>query len=83
MMAAFNFGKTFGSVKINAAFFVSLLSLNFLFEIAICAFVAPIVTTGLRVALRIDKKGRRSDAAPSAAQEEPSEDPAETSEEDQ
>ena len=60
MMAAFNFGKTFGSVEINAAFFVSLLSLNFLFEIAICAFVAPIVTTGLRIALRIDKKGRRS-----------------------
>ena len=60
MMAAFNFGKTFGSVEINAAFFVSLLSLNFLFEIAICAFVAPIVTTGLRIALRIDKKGRRT-----------------------
>ena len=59
MMAAFNFGKTFGSVEINAAFFVSLLSLNFLFEIAICAFVAPIVTTGLRIALGIDKRGRK------------------------
>lgn len=59
MMAAFNFGKTFGSVEINAAFFVGLLSLNFVFEIAICAFVAPIVTTGLRIALGIDKRGRR------------------------
>ena len=59
MMAAFNFGKTFGSVEINAAFFVGLLSLNFLFEIAICAFVAPIVTTGLRIALGIDKRGKK------------------------
>jgi len=68
MMAAFNFGKTFGSVEINAAFFVGLLSLNFLFEIAICAFVAPIVTTGLRIALGIDKRGRKP--VPAAAGEE-------------
>ena len=58
MMAAFNFGKTFGSTTINAAFFGGLLGLNFLFEISICSLLAPIITTGLRIALRIDKRGR-------------------------
>ncbi len=60
MMAAFNFGKTFGSTVINAAFFGGLLGVNFVFEIAICAFVAPIVATGLRIALGIDKRGKKS-----------------------
>lgn len=59
MMAAFNFGKTFGSTAINAAFFGGLLGVNFVFEIAICAFAAPIITTGLRLALGIDKRGRK------------------------
>ena len=59
MMAAFNFGKTFGSTVINAAFFGGLLGVNFVFEIAICAFVAPIVTTGLRIAIGLDKRGRK------------------------
>ena len=55
-------------MEINAAFFVGLLSLNFLFEIAICAFVAPIVATGLRIALGIDKRGRRPVVAPQPAE---------------
>ena len=59
MMAAFNFGKTFGSTTINAAFFGGLLGVNFVFEIAICAFAAPIITTGLRIALGLDKKGNK------------------------
>jgi len=70
MMAAFNFGKTFGDVKINAAFFGGLLSLNFVFEIAICTLVAPIVTTTLRVALGLDKKGKRVIVAPHTSSEE-------------
>lgn len=64
MMAAFNFGKTFGSTVINAAFFGGLLGVNFVFEIAICSFVAPIVATGLRIALGIDKRGRKAAPAP-------------------
>ena len=63
MMAAFNFGKVFGETTINAAFFGGLLGVNFLFEVAICAFVAPIVTTGLRIALGIDKRGRKPASA--------------------
>ena len=59
MMAAFNFGKTFGSTVINAAFFGGLLGLNFLFEISICAFIAPIITVALRVALGLDKRDRK------------------------
>ena len=73
MMAAFNFGKTFGSTTINAAFFGGLLGVNFLFEIAICTFAAPIITTGLRLALRIDKRGKR-DLAPAAESAIPEED---------
>ena len=61
MMAAFNFGKTFGETMINGAFFGGLLGVNFLFEVAICAFVAPIVTTGLRIAIGVDKRGRKAD----------------------
>jgi len=59
MMAAFNFGKVFGDKVIDAAFFGGLLGLNFLFEISICSLLAPIIATGLRIALRIDKRGRR------------------------
>ena len=70
MMAAFNFGKTFGSTAINAAFFGGLLSLNFVFEIAICAFAAPIVTTGLRLALGIDKRRLKSEEDEESASEE-------------
>ena len=66
MMAAFNFGKTFEGTVINAAFFGGLLGVNFVFEIAICAFVAPIVTTGLRIALGLDKRKR----VPAAAESE-------------
>ena len=70
MMAAFNFGKVFGETVINAAFFGGLLGMNFLFEVSICAVIAPIITTGLRVALRIDKRGRiSSPAEPSSASE--------------
>ncbi len=58
MMAAFNFGKTFESTTINAAFFGGLLGVNFVFEIAICAFAAPIITTGLRIALGLDRRKR-------------------------
>jgi len=57
MMAAFNFGKVFGSTTIDAAFFGGLLGLNFLFEISICSLLAPILTTALRIALRLDKRG--------------------------
>ena len=64
MMAAFNFGKVFGEKVIDAAFFGSLLGLNFLFEISICSLLAPIITTALRLALRLDKRGRRLKEAP-------------------
>ena len=67
MMAAFNFGKTFESITINAAFFGGLLGVNFVFEIAICAFVAPIVATGLRIALGLDRRKRVS-AQPDGAE---------------
>lgn len=67
MMAAFNFGKTFESTTINAAFFGGLLGVNFVFEIAICAFVAPIVATGLRIALGLDRRKRIS-AQPDGAE---------------
>ena len=67
MMAAFNFGKTFESTTINAAFFGGLLGVNFVFEIAICAFVAPIVATGLRIALGLDRRKRVS-AQPDGAE---------------
>lgn len=72
MMAAFNFGKTFGEVTVNAAFFGSLIGVNFVFEIAICAFIAPLITTGLRIALGLDRKGKRhaaETAAPLSAEE--------------
>ncbi len=67
MMAAFNCGKTFESTTINAAFFGGLLGVNFVFEIAICAFVAPIVATGLRIALGLDRRKRVS-AQPDGAE---------------
>lgn len=67
MMAAFNFGKTFGGTVINAAFFGGLLGVNFLFEIAICTFAAPLITTGLRIALGIDRKGHKPAPAPAPA----------------
>ena len=76
----FNFGKTFGSTTINAAFFGGLLGVNFLFEIAICTFAAPIITTGLRLALRIDKRGKR-DLAPAAESSIPEENEAVAEEE--
>ena len=63
MMAAFNFGKTFEDTTINAAFFGGILGVNFLFEIAICAFLAPPIVTGLRIALGLDKKGGKRGAA--------------------
>ena len=73
MMAAFNFGKTFEGTVINAAFFGGLLGVNFVFEVAICAFVAPIVTTGLRIALGLDKRARKQ-AVPAEAEALPEED---------
>ena len=72
MMAAFNFGKTFEGTVINAAFFGGLLGVNFVFEVAICAFVAPIVATGLRIALGLDRRNRKP--AAEAAEALPSED---------
>ena len=63
MMAAFNVGKIFGSVTIDAAFFGGLLGVNFLFEIVICALIAPVIATGLRIALRLDKRGGKSVAS--------------------
>lgn len=70
MMAAFNFGKTFGETEINAVFFGGLLGVNFLFEIVICAIVAPIVATGLRIALGLDRRGRGGEKKPSVAVED-------------
>ena len=77
MMAAFNFGSTFGETTINAAFFGGLLGVNFVFEIAICSFVAPLVTTGLRIALGIDKRGKRPALRRAPAQGEEQTPPAE------
>lgn len=79
MMAAFNFGKTFGSIQVNAAFFGGLLGLNFVFEVAICAFIAPIIATTLRVALGIDS--RKKKAAP--VEETPAEERIEESSEEE
>ena len=59
MMAAFNFGDAFGDTTLDAAFFGGLLGVNFLFEVVICALLAPPIVTGLRIALRLDKKGRK------------------------
>jgi len=59
MMAAFELGHVYGNTKIDAAFFGGLLGLNFLIEIVICTLVTPMVATALRIALRIDKKGRK------------------------
>ena len=70
MMAAFNFGKTFGDKTINAAFFGGLLGLNFLIEVVFCALIAPVIATALRIALRLDKRGRMSVVPPVQSAEE-------------
>ncbi len=67
MMAAFNFGKTFGGVTIGKAFLVSLLGVNFVIELASCALITPIVCTALRLALGKDKRKKKSPAAEDAA----------------
>ena len=77
MMAAFNFGKTFGSVKVNGAFFGGLLGLNFVFEVAICAFIAPIIATTLRVALGIDSRKKKAAPVEETPAEERIEEPSE------
>jgi len=59
MIVAFNFGKTYGDTVIGGAFVLGLLGVNFLIEVLSCAVITPGICVGLRLALRIDKKGRR------------------------
>ncbi len=60
MMVAFNFGKTYGGTVIGKAFVLALLGGNFLIEIISCAIVTPILCVALRLALKIDRRGKRT-----------------------
>jgi len=57
MIAAFNFGKTFGDLTIGKAFILSLLGVNFLVELGICAAVAPPIVLALRISLKKKEAG--------------------------
>lgn len=57
MIAAFNFGKTFGGVLIDKTLILSLLGVNFLIELAVCAFVTPPIVLALRISLRKKEAG--------------------------
>ncbi len=57
MIAAFNFGKTFGGVLIDKALILSLLGINFVIELAVCAAVTPPIVLALRVSLRKKEAG--------------------------
>ena len=72
--ALFYFGKTFtfdgSSITITWAFFAGILATNFVIELIVCTVVCPVICTALRIALGVDKRGRRS-VAPMAPQETP------------
>ena len=79
MMVAFNFGKTYGGTVIGKAFVLALLGGNFLIEIVSCAIVTPILCVALRLALKIDRRGKRNAQVPAEALPEKAENGADIS----
>ena len=73
MWAAFYLGDTFtdtaaGTSKtITWALFAGIISSNFIIELIICTALAPTICLALRLALRIDRRGRRDVEAITAA----------------
>ena len=64
MWAAFYFGHDFvdqegAAHTINGALLVGVLSSNFIIELIICTVLCPVICTSLRIALGIDKRGRK------------------------
>ena len=78
MWAAFYMGDTFvldeaaGTSKtITGAFFAGIIGSNFVVELIICAVLVPTICLALRLALRIDKRGRRDEEPAAKAPAEP------------
>jgi len=65
MWAAFYLGDSFTdpvsgtSTTVTWALFAGIISSNFIIELAICTVLTPPICVALRLALRIDKRGRR------------------------